>query len=175
MRQRLNKAYPPQLEAAPAVLVFLGLYLAASSYGILPDRIPTHFDFFGTPDGWGGRGQIWVSPAIGAGLYIVLTVIAVASAVVKDPMALINLPARWKKALTAAQAEGMRVFMLRNLLFMKTMMLCLTTYLTRSTIEVALGRQNGLGAPFFFFLAGALVAAGAMAWKALRISSAKPK
>lgn len=178
MWQRLSKSYPLPLEVIHLFLVFLGFYLAATNYGSLPDRIPTHFGIQGVPDGWGGKSQIYVSPAVGAFVYVMFGVIMALFAAVKDPMKLINLPhfpQKRKAALTEAQAEELRLFILRALLVMKLFMMGLTTYLTYNTIQVAMGLEPGLGAPFFVFLAGILVAAGAMAWKSLKIAGSKPQ
>src|SRR3972149_94800 len=170
MWQRLSKSYPLQLEVIPLFLVFLGFYLAMSNYGSLPDRIPTHFGIQGAPDGWENKSEIYVSPTIGAFVYVMFGVIMALFAAVKDPMKLINLPQKRKAALTEAQAEELRLFVLRALLVMKLCMMGLTTYLTYNTIQVAMEREPGLGAPFFVFTAGILVAAGAMTWKSLKIA-----
>ncbi len=42
----------------------------------LPDRIPTHFDAAGDPNGWGSPNMLWLLPVIGASLYLVITVIS---------------------------------------------------------------------------------------------------
>lgn len=175
MRQRLGKSYPVQLEAIPALLVLLGFYLAVSNYTTLPDRIPTHFDFRGVADEWGGRGSIWVSPAIGAGAYLMFTAIVLAFAAVADPMKLINLPQKRKAALTLAQAEELRVFCIRSLFVMKIAMTCLTTFLTYDTIQLGLGRTHTLGGLFYVFLAAILLSAFAMTWKAIRLLASGPR
>jgi uncharacterized membrane protein len=40
-----------------ALLVLTGLFIR-SSYALLPDHIPMHFDLAGRPDRWGGRGSL---------------------------------------------------------------------------------------------------------------------
>lgn len=41
----------------------------------LPDKIPTHFNFAGEPDGWGGKLDLLIIPAVNTGLYLLLSVI----------------------------------------------------------------------------------------------------
>jgi len=42
----------------------------------LPDRIPTHFDLSGNPDGWGSPSVLLVLPVIALVLYLVITLVA---------------------------------------------------------------------------------------------------
>lgn len=42
----------------------------------LPDRIPTHYDISGRPNAWGSPELLWLLPAIGTGLYLLMTVLA---------------------------------------------------------------------------------------------------
>ena len=41
----------------------------------IPDKIPTHYDFAGNITGYGGKGTIWVLPAMALFLFILITVI----------------------------------------------------------------------------------------------------
>jgi uncharacterized membrane protein len=175
MWHRWNKSYPLQIEIVPLLVLLLGFYMIVANYGALPERIPTHFGLAGTPDGYGGKEEIFLAPVIGAGAYLLLTVIMGLFAGVKDPMKLINLPVEAKAVISAANAEDLRVFMLRTLLVMKVLIMGLVTYLTYDTVQVALGHKDRLGSLFFVFTAGILIAAGAMLWKALKIASAKPE
>ena len=64
-------------------LEVVGLGLLASLYWItyaalngpekLPDRIPTHFDISGQPNGWGSSELLWLLPMIGTCLYLLMT------------------------------------------------------------------------------------------------------
>jgi uncharacterized membrane protein len=42
----------------------------------LPDRIPTHFDVSGQPNGWGSPQVLWLLPIIGTCLYLLMTALA---------------------------------------------------------------------------------------------------
>jgi len=51
-------------------------YWALNGPDRLPDRVPTHFDITGHPNGWGSPGILWLLPAVAAGLYLLFTVLA---------------------------------------------------------------------------------------------------
>jgi uncharacterized membrane protein len=42
----------------------------------LPERIPTHFDAAGNPNGWGPPSTLWLLPVMAAGLYLLITILA---------------------------------------------------------------------------------------------------
>lgn len=171
MRRRLSTCYPLQLEAIPALIMLVAFYLVASNYAALPDRMPTHFNLNGIADRWGGRGTVWVLPAVGASAYFFLAAVTLAMAAVADPLKLVNLPRKSKEKLTQAQGEELRAFTLRALLAMRLVMSCLTTYMTYQTIQVGLGRSHALGALFYVLLAAILSSAFVMAWKAVRLAA----
>lgn len=138
--QKLGRCYPLSLELVPLLLLALAVYWVASNYSALPTVIPTHFDAQGTVDGWGGKGTLLVLPVVSIGVYVLLTAIGAAMSLVKDPRSLINLPAKSKAALTDAETEELRVFVVRSLLVMKTLTVGLMAHLTSATVEVARGR-----------------------------------
>jgi len=159
MLRKLGRSYPPQFELLPLFLLFAGVYLAATYYPLLPSRIPTHFDFWGVPDGWGGKDSIFALPVINAVVYVIITVISVLLATVKDPRKLINLPQKRKAALTDAQVERLRVFLNQCLFALKVLIQGMMVYLIYITIEIATGRAGGLEQYWFLFIIaiGALV------------------
>ncbi len=158
MLRKLGAYYPLQFEIIPAgVLVFIVFY-ALSNYATLPDQIPTHFSFNGEIDRWGGKSEVLVYPAIAAAVYLLLSGINLAFAVVKDPKSLINLPDKQKAALSASSAERLREVMLRCLLILKTIMLGLVGFLLYSTVEAALGKSNSLPGNWIFLFVAALLA-----------------
>lgn len=58
------------------VVLYWVTYASLSGPDKLQDRIPTHFDFSGQPNAWGPPESLWLLPAIGTGLYLLLTVLA---------------------------------------------------------------------------------------------------
>ena len=57
-----------------AVLFWI-TYAALNGPEKLPQRIPTHFDFSGQPNAWGPPGFLWFLPAVGAGMYLLMTIL----------------------------------------------------------------------------------------------------
>lgn len=49
---------------APLLQIAVLLWLAFS-YRSIPDTIPTHYNFAGDIDGYGGKGMLWLMPIIG--------------------------------------------------------------------------------------------------------------
>jgi uncharacterized membrane protein len=62
MLQKIARIYPPVLELIPLLLLFLAFYLTFINYPNLPDRIPSHFNIQGLPDGWGSKEEILIYP-----------------------------------------------------------------------------------------------------------------
>ncbi len=175
MLNKLGKAYAPQLEVVPLLILVLGFYAAASNIDSLPQEIPTHFNIQGLPDGWGNKNDIFVGPFVGALIYVILTVIVAAFVMVSDPMRLINLPNKQKMLLTPGRAEELRIFMVRALFVMKVVMMSMTAYITWATVEMAFGREQTLGGLFYILLGGVLAATGAITWKSLSLTHTKPR
>ncbi len=60
---------------AIAVLIWM-TYGALYGPNRLPNRIPTHFDAKGTPNGWGSPAILLLMPAIAFGVYLLITVVS---------------------------------------------------------------------------------------------------
>ena len=58
-----------------ALVVFLLVY-PAWMYGLLPGRIPLHFNLEGEPDGWGSAGSVFVVPGVAIGTYLLMMFLA---------------------------------------------------------------------------------------------------
>ncbi len=175
MWQKLSKCYPPYLELVPLFLLVFTLYLALSNYTTLPDTIPTHFNAEGIADDWGSKNTIFFLLSSSAFIYILFTTLNIWLAIVKNPRALINLPAKWKVALGDTQLEELRVTLNRYLLLLKIVTQGLFTYILYITIEIAWERADSLGVLFFLFILAILTVAGLMVWKAFQITkTSKP-
>jgi uncharacterized membrane protein len=57
---------------ALAVLIW-STYRALTGPIRLPARIPTHFNLAGQPDSWGTPAMLLLLPALGVGLYLLMT------------------------------------------------------------------------------------------------------
>jgi uncharacterized membrane protein len=60
---------------ALGALAFLFWITYQALYGSepLPDRIPTHFNLAGQPDGWGSPSSLMLLPIVAASLYLLIT------------------------------------------------------------------------------------------------------
>jgi len=68
-----------------AMLLLLFGYLI-SIWGSIPVKIPSHYNTAGAVDSYSGKGSILLMPIIGAGLYIMMTVISFFPAIWNTPV-----------------------------------------------------------------------------------------
>ena len=84
----------------------------------LPDRIPTHFDFAGQPNGWGSPAMLWLFPAVAVGIYLLMTVM------VRFPNTF-NYPVQ----VTAENRLRLEALSIRLVAWMKAEILCLFAWI----------------------------------------------
>jgi uncharacterized membrane protein len=56
-------------------LIFIWVYLILN-YGKLPQRVPTHTDFLGKINSWGGKGMLFFLPILQTFLFLLLTIVS---------------------------------------------------------------------------------------------------
>lgn len=118
------------LSVLGVLFVFLLVY---QSWGILPDRIPTHFGFTGQPDAWGNKGNLFFLPIMVVAMYLFLTIVS------RFPHTF-NYPGKITEENAATQ-----YLMARHLMaVLKLETIWLFAYIQWVTIEVALGKATGL-------------------------------
>lgn len=126
------------LEVMALVGVLFSILFVALSWPDMPPTIPTHFGASGRADAWGGRETLFILPAIAMALvYIPMTILS------RFPH-LFNYPWSITEANAARQYHLARVL----LAFMKAETVWLFAYIEWQTIQVALGKAEGLGAAF---------------------------
>lgn len=106
-----------------ALLVLLPVYY----FGDLPNQIPVHINAQGEVDSYGSRGNIWLVPAIGAVLYILLSLLN------RFPY-LFNYPQR----VTRENAMALYELGTRLVRILKTGMMFSFAILTYKTIDMAI-------------------------------------
>ncbi|MFY9854009.1 MAG: DUF1648 domain-containing protein [Terracidiphilus sp.] len=99
----------------------------------LPDRIPTHFDATGNPNGWGPASTLWLLPAVAIALYLGMTLMS------RFP-ASFNYPVK----LTEENSARLKGLSLDMLAWVRLEIICLFAYIQWSTIEVANHGHGGL-------------------------------
>jgi len=102
-------------------------YWALNGPNRLPDRIPTHFEISGLPNAWGSPRFLWILPAVGLGLYLLMT--ALASIQFRS----YNLPVR----LTETNLPFIQQKTSEIVAWTKTEMLCLFVYIQSAIIRAA--------------------------------------
>lgn len=170
MWQKLSKCYPLTLELIPIFLLVLAIYIALSNYSTLPDKIPIHFNSQGVPDDWANKNWVFLYPGLSAFVYILLTILNVLFAIMKNPMSLINLPKQWKASLNAPQIEKLRLVLNRYLFVLKMVIQGLVLYLLYISIQIALDLASNLGVLFFVLILAVLTIAFLMLWSSYRIT-----
>ena len=120
-------------------------------YPLLPDRVASHFDGSGRPNGWSGKNTFF---SIYAAVVILLAFIQIMTRLssAKMPVSLINLPNRDYWLAPERRAESMAVLMKYLSVFWSATLFFLMGTM-QLAIEVNLGWSRGLGEWFFFLLA----------------------
>jgi uncharacterized membrane protein len=107
------------------------------NYASLPETIPVHFNAAGQPDGYGGRGTLWMLPATGLFLYILMTI-------VEQFPQIYNYPVE----ITEENAERQYRNAVRLIRVLKTLIIIIFSFLSFKTIQTATGTASGLGKAF---------------------------
>ena len=145
MLKKLHNIVPIQLELIPLLLLLIIIWLTLGNYSSLPDTIPTHFNFEGRADGWGGKSEIFIITGTAVFTYLLLSGTGWALSVVKDPKTLINLPVSVKNGISPEKAESLRLIMVRCLYAMKLLIAGLHLFLVFGSIQTTFGQWSGLG------------------------------
>jgi len=170
---KLQKIIPLRFEFIPFLLVIFVIYFTAVNFSKLPDTIPTHFNFQGEADGWGGKNAILIYPGMVVFIYLLFTGIIMALASVRDPKTMINLPDYVKSRITAEKAELLRVLMVRCLFALKLTIIAMNVFLVYGNIETARGNWSGLGYWPMLFVVPILGLVFLMLYRSLRLAYAK--
>jgi uncharacterized membrane protein len=119
-----------------AFLLFL-FFLPLRYYSEIPAKIPTHFNAAGAPDGFGSKTTLWLLPATGLLLWLLLTVIN------RYPH-IFNFPVK----ITPENAETQYRIATRMIRILKCVLLIMFSFISYRTIQTALGNEAGLGKIF---------------------------
>lgn len=139
-----QEPFDRQLDLLALVGVILLILLPIYFYNQLPETIPSHYGPNGEPDGFSSKATLWIVPIMGGLMFLGLSWLK------KYPHKY-NYP----QPVTEENAESMYRNGTRLIRSMNAIITCVFAYMTYSTIQTALGRQNGLGAsftPIFSFL-----------------------
>jgi uncharacterized membrane protein len=110
---------------ALAALIWI-TYTALNGPNRLPERMPTHFDVAGNPNGWGSPSGIILIPIIASGVYLLMSVVA------RFP-ASFNYPVR----VTPQTLPRLQAITLDMITWIKAEMACLFAALQWAIIQAA--------------------------------------
>ena len=135
------------MEIAGILGVLFSFYLLWRYWAILPDRIPTHYNFSGQPNSWGGKGTLIILPLVALFNFIVMAVLERFPHIYNYPVAITETNTNRQYTLA------------RSLLgWLKFEIVWFFACLEWRTIQVALGEQNGLGpTAVFIFIAATIL------------------
>ncbi|HSN89011.1 MAG TPA: DUF1648 domain-containing protein [Thermoanaerobaculia bacterium] len=131
------------LEVAAAAGLALMIGGLAAFWGSIPERVPVHFGVTGTPDRWGSKGEMLILLAVTLALYTGLTFIS-------------RIPHHFNYPWQITEANARELYRLSRLLLtgLKAIVVWMFTSLLWGSVEVALGRSDGLDVflPVFLLL-----------------------
>lgn len=139
------------LEGLALASLLMLVLLPAAYYSDLPEIIPQHFNARGEADGFGHKSMLWFMPALGAGLYGLLTVLN------RWPH-IFNYPVR----ITEENAEQQYRLATRLIRILKVAVLLLFAFITWGIIKGASAEKPNLDAGFMWVITGSL--AGITGW-----------
>jgi len=135
---KINSSSVDYMLETSGLLCLLALFiLPVYYYSGLPDSIPRHFNFAGQADAWGNKQAIFTLPAVGAGLYLLLSIIS------RFPHTF-----NYMAEITVDNAENQYTIALRMVRMLKLILMIAFLYITAGTINTALRKADGLGAAF---------------------------
>jgi len=153
--------------------LFIGLsfYYPLANYDSIPERIPTHFNFFGEPDSWSKKnfanllmGQIITSISL---LFMFGVIMLIKST--KDPLKLINGPRKIVERMSIERAELIRKTLIFHLLLINFFTALLIMSISMNSVLIALGQKVTLGwsapAIICLLLGDAII----LVWKSIKL------
>lgn len=129
------------------VIVAVTLLLTALSWNHLPEQVPTHYNFAGQADAWGGKGTVWFVPVV---MVIACGVVEVCARLRPDH---INIPV---KVRPGHVVESYR--MMRTMCFVLNAQMALTFFLIQ--LATLLGVPKLTQASFVVLFLMAVTVAG---------------
>ncbi len=143
------------LEVISWVALVALIVIPAIWYGQLPEQIPTHYGFSGTPDHYGAKSAIWILPVIGVVMFLLFSGIN---------LLLTARPSRYAKPKPEELIMHRKIIVLMQLF--KVFLTATFAYIVIQTIRVAHGEAADLGAWFLptFFGVIVILLPGFLVW-----------
>lgn len=125
------------IEVAAFSFLIVLIALPLIWYNKLPENIPVHFNGAGEPDGYGGKSSLWLLPATGLFIWLLLTVIEAFPQVYNFPVKITpeNIVTQYRMAT-------------RLIRILKAVILIIFSFISFQTMKTATGGASGLGKAF---------------------------
>ena len=133
-------ALPVAILAAGAICGLFAVAYTAAFYGALPDRVPTHFGASGRPDAWSQKGfaSVMLMPLLTLLMNVVLGGATLLTSRAKRAV-------RLDEGGRSLEAQNrFRTAMTRYLAVLSLLVIVLLTTMSITSVQVALGRRDGL-------------------------------
>jgi uncharacterized membrane protein len=122
------------LEIMAILGVILSVMLLGFYWSILPDKVPSHFNFAGKVDAWSGKGSILLLPLISIIIFATMSIVS------RYPK-LFNYPWKFKLENLIRQQELAQLLITS----LKAEIVWLFALIEWGTINTAMGKIDGLG------------------------------
>lgn len=146
-------------------------YLPLVNYDLLPDPIPTHFNFYGEPDGWSKKNlaNVLLGPVISGLCFLSMLGLTFWMAKVDDAKKIINLPKKSLEKMTQETAEEIRHITVHHILLIVLLLSLLVSAIGFNQVKIALGQVGNLGFSVPIIIILLLVDSFYMTWKIIRL------
>jgi hypothetical protein len=141
------------LEALAVAGIVVTIALVSTSWGRLPETIPTHFGLDGKADAYGGKATLLVLPAMAAAIFVALTALAAYPR-------MLNMPWRITPENRLVQYRGTLSF----LRFVKAWEAWLFAALAWMSVSAAAGTGSRAGPGPWFPVAAAAIPLAGLVW-----------
>lgn len=120
------------IEVVGAIALITMIALPILYYNELPETIPIHFNANGEVNGWSHKSTIWILPAIGAVVYVMLVVIN-------------KSPHIFNYLVKITEENAYRQYQLasRMMRTLNASIVALFAYISYNIIQLALGNEGG--------------------------------
>jgi uncharacterized membrane protein len=162
MWEKISRFYPPWMDLVPAMLLIFAVCYTYANYSLLPDQVPTHYGWAGTPDAWAPKSlaSVYMLPIIGIIVWVSMTLTNYFLIMLpEDPSKCINLPQKKKDELGVKGMESIRTMTARGMFVLNLTVAAMLAALQYSSINTMLGLQNALGVTFKILTAALIVEA----------------
>lgn len=136
-----------KIQEKGAWILFLTLWCAPFWFWTsLPEQVPTHFGFDGSPDHWGSKNTIFLLPIITTFLFALLTIVN------RYPHSF-----NYLKPITPENALGQYTSATRMIRKLKMLLLFWFNVILWQIVQTAQGMQQMLGKGFIFLFLGSIL------------------